>query len=411
MTWRESLGPLRHRSFAWFFASRSADVLGTMMAGVALAFAVLEVTDSTTALGQVLAARSIPMVVFLLVGGVIADRLPRTLVLQASNLAAGATQAVLAVLVVTGAAELWTLLVLSAVNGAADAFNFPAQSSVVPQLVPRDQLQPVNALLALSRGGLTVVAPALSGLLVVTVGPGWALAVTALTWFAAAALLVPVDVPARPPGAGASGTLRQLREGWGLFTSLTWLWVVVVAFGVLNAIHAGAWLTLGPAVAEDTIGAEGWGLALAAESAGMLAVTVVLLRLRLRRPLLVGMLGCALLGVPLVLLGVRPELAPLAAAAFLGGAGIGVFSLGWSLAMQENIEDRLLSRAYSYDALGSFVAIPLGQLIYGPLGDAFGLRDVLLWSGVVYAAVSLATLGSRSVRTLDRPLDPHSAAG
>lgn len=112
MTWRESLAPLRNRSFAWFFASRSVDVLGTMMAGVALAFAVLEMTDSTTALGQVLAARSIPLVLFLLVGGVIADRLPRTLVLQASNLAAGVTQAVLAVLVITGAAELWMLLVL-----------------------------------------------------------------------------------------------------------------------------------------------------------------------------------------------------------------------------------------------------------------------------------------------------------
>lgn len=118
------------------------------------------------------------------------------------------------------------------------------------------------------------------------------------------------------------------------------------------------------------------------------------------------MLGCALLGVPLVLLGVRPELVVLAATAFLGGAGIGVFSLGWNLAMQENIEDRLLSRAYSYDALGSFVAIPAGQLVYGPLGDAFGLSDVLLWSGVVYAVVALAALGSRSVRTLDRPVEP-----
>jgi MFS family permease len=401
MTWRGSVAPLANRNFAWFFASRSVDGLGTMMAGVALAFAVLEITDSTTALGQVLAARSIPLVLFLLLGGVIADRLPRTLVLQASNLAAGATQAVLAALVVAGAAELWMLVVLSALNGAADAFNFPAQSSVVPQLVPRDQLQPVNALLGLSRGGLTVVAPALSGVLVVTIGSGWALAVTAAAWFAAAALLLPVELPRQAPEQRTS-TVQDLREGWGLFTSLTWLWVVVLAFGVLNAIHAGAWLTLGPAVAKGTIGAEGWGIVLSAESAGLLVTTAVLLRLRLRRPLLVGMLGCTLLSVPLVLLGARPDLGPLAATAFLGGAGIGVFSLGWSVAMQENIDDRLLSRAYSYDALGSFVAIPVGQLLYGPLGDAFGFRDVLLWSGIAYAAVSLATLTSRSVRTLDR---------
>jgi MFS family permease len=403
VNWQESLAPLRNRSFAWFFASRSFDDLSTRMAGVALAFAVLEIRDSATALGQVLAARGIPLVLFLLLGGVIADRLPRTLVLQASNLVAGVTQSILAVLVITRVADLWMVIVLVAVNGAADAFNFPAQASVVPQLVPREQLQPVNALMSLSRSGLTVVAPALSALLVVSAGPGWALAVTAGMWFVAAALLLPVVVPPRPTQDANTTMLHELREGWDLFTSLTWLWVVVVAFGLLNAIYAGAWFTLGPAVAKDTIGEQGWGLVLSAESAGVLAVTIVLLRVRLRRPLLAGMLGCALLSIPIALLGVWPDLMVLMLTAFLAGAGIGVFSLGWSVAMQENIEDRLLSRAYSYDALGSFVAIPVGQLVYGTLGDTFGFRDVLLWSGIVYAVIAVATLTSRSVRTLDRP--------
>ena len=403
MTWRTAFAPLRKRDFRWFFASRASDTLGTWMASVALAFAVLEITDSATALGQVLAARSIPLVVLLLLGGVIADRLPRTLVLQASNLAAGLTQGLLAVLVIADAAELWMVLVLATLNGTADAFNFPAQASVVPQLVPRDQLQQVNALLSLSRGVITVVAPALSGLLVVTAGPGWALAVTSGAWFAAAALLLPIRIPAPTAPDERATTLHELREGWTLFTGLTWLWVVVLSFGVLNAIHAGAWFTLGPVVAKDTIGEEGWGLVLSAESAGMLAVTVVLLRLRLRRPLLVGMVGCSLLSIPLVLLGASSPLPLLATTSFLAGAGIGVFSLGWSVAMQENIEGRLLSRAYSYDALGSFVAIPVGQLVYGPLGEVFGFRDVLMWSGVAYAVIALGTLTSRSVRTLDRP--------
>jgi len=79
-----------------------------------------------------------------------------------------------------------------------------------------------------------------------------------------------------------------------------------------------------------------------------------------------------------------------------------VFSIGWNLAMQENIDDEMLSRAYSYDALGSFVAMPVGQLLYGPLGEAFGYRDVLLWSGVAYAVIALLALTSRSVRTLRR---------
>jgi MFS family permease len=209
-------------------------------------------------------------------------------------------------------------------------------------------------------------------------------------------------MPSKPAPAERSSTLHELREGWTLFRSITWLWVIVLAFGFLNAIHIGAWNTLGPAVAKDTIGEQGWGFVLSAESIGLLAMTVFLLRVRLRRPLLYGMLGCSLMSVPIIMLGVQPHLLTLIVVTFIAGAGIETFSMGWNLAMQENIDDSMLSRAYSYDALGSFVAMPVGQLLYGPLGEWFGFRDVLLWSGIAYAAIALLALTSRSVRTLDR---------
>jgi MFS family permease len=180
------------------------------------------------------------------------------------------------------------------------------------------------------------------------------------------------------------------------------LWVVVLGFGFLYAIHSGAWFTLGPAVAKGTIGEQGWGFVLSAESVGLVLMTVVLLRVRMRRPLLYGMLGCSLMAVPMVVLGIEPHLFLLVATTLVAGAGIEVFSIAWNVAMQENIEDDMLSRAYSYDALGSFVAMPVGQLLYGPLGEAFGYREVLLWSGVAYAAIALLTLSSRSVRTMER---------
>lgn len=403
MTWGEAFAPLRNRNFAWYFASRGADTLGSMMSGVALAFAVLAITDSATALGQVLAANTIPMVVFLLYGGVLADRFPRTLVLQLSNLVAAASQGTLAFLVITGQAELWMFIVLAAVNGTADAANFPAMAGMVPQLVPRDQLQQANALLSLTRGGLTVIGPSLSALLVVTVGPGWGLAVNAMTWLLSTLLLIRVVVPPKPLKTEQTSTIQELRDGWSFFLATTWLWVVVLAFAFLNAIHVGAWFTLGPARAKDTIGEQGWGLVLSAESAGLLVMTLVLLRVRLRRPLLLGMLGFSLVGIPLITFGAQPELWLLIVLAFIAGAGIEVFSMGWNLAMQENIDDDMLSRAYSYDALGSFVAMPVGQLLIGPLGDAFGFQAVLVISGVATILISLATLVSRSVRTLDRP--------
>jgi MFS family permease len=402
VTWRDSFAPLRRPAFAWYFTSRLSNTLGSMMAPIALAFAVLDLTDSASALGQVLAARTIPMVLFLLFGGVIADRFPRALVLQLSNLSSAATQGVVAYLVITGNADLVTIIALEAVNGTVWAISFPAMAGMVPQLVPREHLQPANALLSLVRNGLTVIGPTLGALLVVTVGSGWALAVDALTWLVAAALLSPVRIPPREPSEEPSSMLGELREGWSLFMGTTWLWVVVLAFGVLNAIHAGAWFTLGPAIAKDSIGKQGWGLVLSAESLGLLVMTIVLLRLNVRRPLLVGMLGCSLMSVPLVVLGAAPHLVLMVAVAFVAGAGMEVFGIGWNVAMQENIDDRMLSRAYSYDALGSFVAMPVGQLVYGPLGERFGYHDVLVVSGVVYAAVALLALTSRSVRTLGR---------
>jgi MFS family permease len=404
-----AFAPMRVPNFRWYFLSTFINMAGSTMAPVALAFAVLEVSDSPKALGAVLAANSIPLVLFMLFGGVIADRLPRVLILRLGNLVLAATQGLAAMLVITGAAELWMLIVLEALNGLTMALVFPAFAAIMPQLVPRDMLQSANVLQSMSRGALRVVGPSIAALLVVTIGPGWALAADALTWLVASLLLLWVALPRPVRDGSAPSTLAELREGWSLFVGTTWLWVIVLAFGVLNAIHSGAFNTLGPVVAKDTIGEQGWGYILSAESLGLLAMTAVMLRRRLERPLFYGMLGIATAGFPMVLFGAKPELVPLVVLAFVAGAGIELFSLGWTLAMQENIEERMLSRAYSYDALGSFVAMPIGQLAYGPLALAFGFRDVLIVSGIAYTAICLLTLLSASVRNLPRVPEEVSA--
>lgn len=402
MTTSEALAPLRERNFRLYFSSRVVNLLGSLMAPVALAFAVLEISDSPTALGVVLAAHSIPMVAFLLAGGVLADRFGRTLVIQSSNVVAGLTQLAIAALVVSGTAEIWHLVVLTAVNGVAAAAALPALASVLPQLVPREQLQQANVLVSMVRSGLSVLGPTVSSLIVVGVGPGWALAVDGLAYLGAAALLAPIRLP-RPVRAAGGSVVRDLREGWGYFRSTTWLWVVVLAFSVICAVHQGGFFTLGPVLAKDTaIGERGWGLILSAEALGLLVTGLVLLRLRLERPLFWGMLGTVLYAAPLVALGLTDSVLLVVLAAFVAGAGIEVFGLGWQLAMQENVPDDMLSRAFSFDALGSFAAIPLGQLVAGPLALAFGLQPVMLVAGLSLAAVALLTLLSPSVRDLQR---------
>ncbi|NUS52513.1 MAG: MFS transporter [Nocardioidaceae bacterium] len=405
----DALAPLREPRFAWYYAARVVSTSGSTMAPLAVAFAVLAISDSAMALGVVLAARTIPMVLFLLIGGVVSDRFSRTAVMQTANLLSAATQAVVAALVITGTAELWMIVVIEALNGTVAAFTMPAMEGVVPQLVRRSLLQQANALLSFSRAGLAIVGPTVAALLVATVGPGWALAVDALTWFVASLLLRRITLPPRQRSVESDSMVRELREGWSVFTGNTWLWVVVAGFAVLNGIHAGAWFTLGPAIAENSFGPRGWGLVLSAESTGLLLMTVVMMKVRINRPLLSGMLGMLLFTVPLFVLGLDPQVLPLMVGAFVAGAGVEVFSIGWSVTMQENIDESVLSRAYSYDALGSFVAMPVGQVLFGVLGEAYGARSVIVTAAVVYGLTVLLVLTSRSVRDMRRADDRTAA--
>lgn len=405
-----ALAPLRERNFRWYFLSRLVNLSGTTMAPIALAFAVLEVSDSAGDLGVVLAAHSIPMVVFMLAGGVIADRVGRTLVIQGANVASGLSQGLLAALLLAGHAELWHFVVLSAVNGTVSAVNLPALAGLVPQLVPRDQLQAANVLVSMTRSTMLILGPTVAAGLVVTVGPGWALAVDAAAWLVAAVLLLPVRIPARTRHGVTPSVLGELREGWTFFRSTTWLWVVVLVFSVTNGIHEGAFNTLGPVLAKESdIGEHGWGLIVSAQAVGLLVMTLVLMRVTLQRPLLVGMVGVAFFGLPILVMGAVPQTFPIMLAAVVAGMGVEIFGLGWNLAMQENVPEEMLSRAYSYDMLGSFVAMPVGQLTFGPLAETFGMRAVLVTAATAYLLLSLATLLSRSVRSLQRASAPDPA--
>jgi MFS family permease len=331
-------------------------------------------------------------------------------VLRIGMVVMAASQGAAAALVITGTARIWMLVALALVNGTADAITFPALASILPRLVPRDLLQQANALQSFARGALRVFGPTIGALLVVGVGAGWALAFDAATWFAAALILLKVRLPPRPAPEERSSTFAELRAGWDYVRSTTWLWTVVLAFSVLNVIQFGAWSTLGPAQAKATFGPGGWGLVLSAQAVGVVVTTIVLLRRPLRRPLVSGMLGVSLFALPIAVLGWYPHVGLLMVFAFLCGAGVELFNLAWNVAMQENVPEDMLSRAFSYDMLGSVIAIPVGPLLFGPLGAAFGYRDVLVVSGVVYAVVALATLASRSVRGLRRAPVPETVS-
>jgi MFS family permease len=381
-----------------------------VIAPIALAFAVLDLTDSVSALGLVLAARTVPQIVFLLLGGVWADRLPRHLVMVGSNVVSAVAQGAVALLLLTDVAELWHLVALQLVAGASSAFFFPASAGIVPQTVPRELLQPANTLLRLSLNSTQIAGAALGGVLVAAAGSGWALAFDALTFLAAGIVLALMRLP-QAERAETSSLVADLKAGWREFSSRTWLWGVVIGFGFLNATHEGATNVLGPAVARDDLGgADSWGLIVSAKAAGLVVGGLLLLRYRPRRPLLVGCAAAAFSAPGILLLALEAPVGLIALAYLLSGIGIELLAVLWDVALQENVPQEKLSRVYSYDMVGSFVLVPVGLLAAGPIAAVLG-RDATLFGAVgLLLLVVVAMLSIRDVRTLGRHEAPDVAA-
>jgi MFS family permease len=396
------LGPLREREFRLLFAGRTTSMLGSAIARVALAFAVLDLTGSASDLGIVLAAYSAATIILLLVGGVWADRLPRHRVMVGANLTSGATQAVVAALLLTGRAEVWELAILAFLNGAASAFFFPASSGIVPQTVPAELQQQANATLRLGLNGTNIVGSALGGVLVAATNPGWAIAVDAATFGLAAAAIAGMRLP---PGLRLTGSsvVRELREGWADFLSRGWLWTIVLQFGVVNAVESGALGVLGPTVTKAHLGgAAAWGAVLTATSIGLILSGVVMLHWRPRRILYTATLAVFPLALPLLALARPAPLAIVIVAGFAGGFCVEVFGVLWDTAMQQEIPQEKLSRLYSYDALGSWALMPVALAVIGPVSAAIGTRATLLASAALVVGATLPVLLSNDVRRLER---------
>ena len=402
-------GPFAFAPFRWLLTARTIATLGNAAAPIALAFAVLDLTGSAVDLGIVVASRSIANVAVLLFGGVIADRLPKHLLLVGTSLAAAATQAVVAALVLSGSATIPLLVILSVLNGAVAAVSFPASAAIVPQTVPVSELRPANALLRLSLNGGAILGASLGAILIAAVGPGWGLALNAASFALAGIVFAFVRTPNAPrtvdavadtAAAPAGSVLRELREGWQEFSSRTWVWVVVAQFALVNAAFVGAIAVLGPLVADESFGRAAWGLIIAAETVGLALGGLLALRWRPRHALGIGVGLVAVTALPIVGLALVP-LVPLLVVAFLiGGLAIEQFGVAWDQSLQQNIPQDKLARVYSYDAVGSFIAIPVGEILVGPLAHSFGTTPVLLGCAAVIVLASLAALSTRSVRRL-----------
>ena len=377
---RDRIGALAERDFRLVFSSTTISAIGDGVAAIALVFAVLHIAhDSPTA------------------AGVIADRLPRHLVLVAVAAVQAAVQTTVGVLVVTGHASVWLLAVLGAMYGLADGFVIPAQNGLIPAVVSKVRLQQANALLGLSRSILGFGAPAVGGILVAAGSPGSAILVDAATFVAAALLLARVKVEPRADVVEPEPFFSELRGGWSEFRRQRWIFNTIIFFGIGN-FASQSWTVLAPLIIKDHYGgASTYGLVLSAFGIGLVLGGLITLRWHPKRPLLVSCLGAVPFGLGQWTLALLVPLPVLYASQVIAGTCLAIHLALWFTVFQQQVPEESRSRVSSYDALGSFILIPLGTAIAGPIAAGFGVRRTLLAAGIVILATNLLVLAQPAV--------------
>ena len=407
------MNPLRAKPFRRFFVGQSISVTGGAASQIALFFAVLQLTGSARDLSIVISAQMLPTVALLLVGGGIGDRLGQALLLRVTHVGLGVAQGGMALCILTRQ-PVGYLIGLAFLTGVLSAFAGPSLSGIVPQLVAPEGLRQANSLLASVGNAAKVLGPTVGGVLVGTVGGGWALVADSASFFVAGAVFCFIPVGDRRV-MGDRKLFTELRQGWTYFRTSPWIWSMTAAFAVSGFLQMGAGQVLGLVLAKQTFGAEGWGVIISCRAAGQLVMSVLMIRLKVRRPLLVGQLAITAQAVPYLLLGLSAGVAPVAAASFVAGFGITIAAVGWDTSLHTYVPNEMMSRVVSYDQFGRALAVPAGQLTIIPIADAFGARHVMFATGILFAATMVAPLLLPSVRRvgigdLDEAPDPAVGA-
>ncbi len=439
---------LRDRDFAHFFAGYATSLLGTSMSALAVSFAVLDGGGTASDLGLVLAAGVVPQVLFMLGGGVLADRVGRRPVMLGADAARCAAQAALAGAVLAGRPALWVFVLLAMVRGTGDAVFTPALSGLTVELAPPDDLVGANALLSAARSAAVVAGPSLAGVLVALAGPGTVIAIDAGSYAVSVLALASLRLPAArhrrvwpsagpamagpaaadpgrtgPGPAGPAAAQRpavrlavvrsgldDLREGWAEFRGRAWLVITTVRFTLFNLLTWGPFLLLGPVLCRDYLGGAGaWGAVMACYGAGSVLGSLLALGRRPHRPMAAATAATFGYGLPCALLALHAPVAGVAAGALAAGTGSALAGTFSAAAEQQQLPAGVLARVSAFQGVTAFAFGPLAFAAAGPVAAVLGARTVLgfgaIWSTLSCAAV----LALPAVRAVTVP--PPARAG
>jgi MFS family permease len=386
------LAPLRLRDFRLLWTGMTVSLLGDGVFLVAIAWQVYQLTNAPTALAVVGLAMTVPHVLFLLVGGVVSDRVDRRRVMLAADLVRGLAIGGMGYLSVTGQVELWHLMTLSAVYGAGTAFFGPAFDAIVPDIVPQDLLGEANSLDQFVRpAALRLLGPALGGSLIVAVGVGWAFVLDGASF--GVSILALLLMRARPvEHTGGESAATEIREGFSYVRSHVWLWGTFVAATIAYLLF------MGPTEVLRTL-----GFVFAMGGVGAIGAALMMSQRRLPRRFITFMyVTWALATFAVAGYGLARVSWHVMAACLVFNALETAGTIVWATTKHRLVPSALLGRVASFDWFISIGLVPVSFALTGPAAAAIGVRTTLVLAGVLGGIVTLAGLFIPGMRRVER---------
>jgi MFS family permease len=390
-----------HKGFSSLAISRFISNVGNGVSPIALAYGVLSLPGSTGRdLSIVMAARFVPLLAFMLFGGVIADRFQRNRLVGGSDMIGSFLAATSAISLIAGFSSTWLLALMGGLFGILNAIWWPAMSGVLPEILPKEKLQEGNAVIGLMTNIGYIIGTLGGGILVSTVGAGWGLLVDASSFFIAGVIVWNLPLLGKLKEK-SPGILHDLVVGWKEFISRSWVIAMVVSFALINMAFESMLSVLGPLNFSDPVtGPKQWSYNLAGLSVGMLIGGISILKVKVGRPLYLAMVLIALSAVWDYALALDLPMFFSVLAAVFSGISLEVFMVTWNTSLQSHVPEESYSRVSSYDTLGSFGIAPLGIVFAGPLAMHFGVNTILFVTGTTTLIASIASLMVSSVRNL-----------
>jgi MFS family permease len=403
------LAPLRERDFRLLWSGMCVSLVGDGAFLVALAWQVYELSDTATAMSLVGIAMTVPTIVFLLVGGVVSDRLDRRRIMLGADVARGLAVGLMAVLSLTGALELWHVVALVAVYGAGQAFFSPAFDAIVPEVLPPDELAQANALDQFVRPiALRLAGPALGGVLIALLGAGSAFALDALSFGVSAGALLAMTPRARVVANERTTVLGDIGAGLRYVRGHVWLWATFVSAAIAYLLFMGPAEVLLPYIVKNDLhgSAADLGIVFAAGGVGSVGCAVVLGQRGLpRRDITFMYVTWTLATFAIAGYGLATAVWQLMLASLAFNALETAGTIVWATAKQRHVPAPLLGRVSSLDWLISIGLLPLSFALTGPVTGAIGAQATLIGAGLIGGAVTFGALLLPGMRALEDRAD------